>query len=84
MDRRKVDFPHPDGPMIAVTALRSRAKVRFRRICRLPYQNPKSRTSTAGPPRSGLCAWGGRGARVARGTLVMGRGRTLALIRISR
>ena len=36
MERRKVDLPQPDGPMIAVTALRSIEKLRFRSTCLEP------------------------------------------------
>ena len=69
MERRKVDFPQPDGPMMAVTALRSIANTSSRRTCRSPYQKEKPRTSTAGAPRSAPGVGGCRGASVALGVV---------------
>ena len=36
IDRRKVDLPQPDGPMMAVTDLRGIEKLRCRRTWRVP------------------------------------------------
>jgi hypothetical protein len=45
MDRRNVDFPHPEGPMSAVTARGGTAMLMFFSACFFPYQNEKSRAS---------------------------------------
>ena len=83
-DRRKVDLPHPDGPMIAVTAFRSMEKFRSRSTCRVPYEKLKSLTSTAGDPRRAPGCAGGRGVSVARGVgMNPGCTRGAAVIRIS-
>src|SRR5437868_12789910 len=45
IDRRKVDFPHPDGPISAVTARAGMARVIPFSACFFPYQNEKLRAS---------------------------------------
>jgi hypothetical protein len=38
MERRKVDFPHPDGPIRAVTAFGLTSSVTSKSACLAPYQ----------------------------------------------
>ncbi len=45
MDRRKVDFPHPDGPMSAVTICGLSPRVMSYSACLSPYQNENRRDS---------------------------------------
>src|SRR6185369_8040523 len=46
--RSSVDFPHPDGPMIAVTSLDGKSSVTFRTACVTPKYACKARVSIAG------------------------------------
>jgi len=46
IDRRKVDFPHPDGPMNAVTAFGLASTLTSNRACLAPYQKLKSRADS--------------------------------------
>ncbi len=39
IERRKVDFPQPDGPIIAVTALGLASTLMSNSACLAPYQN---------------------------------------------
>src|SRR6185503_4067551 len=45
IERRKVDFPHPDGPMSDVTCLAGMASEMSSRACLAPYQKLKWRAS---------------------------------------
>src|SRR5687768_14751244 len=49
--RRKVDLPHPDGPMIAVTLRSSNASDTFLIACTAPKNASRLRTSTR------VCDW---------------------------
>src|SRR5690349_4259883 len=58
MDRRKVLFPHPEGPIRAVTACRGMVRARSKSTCFDPYQNAYWRTSSTGGeplPADGVC-----------------------------
>src|SRR5918911_5631149 len=54
--RRKVDFPHPDGPMIAVTRRSRRLSDTLRTARTVPYQALSSSTAMRG--RAGASAMG--------------------------
>ena len=87
IERRKVDFPHPDGPMIAVTAFRSIANVEVPGATwRAPYQKLKSAHVDRRARRARPAApTAGRGARVACGVVTNEvLGCMVALIRTSR
>src|SRR5579884_2689499 len=47
MQRRKVDFPQPDGPISAVTLFSSKSSVTSRIASFLPYQAETSSARTA-------------------------------------
>ena len=49
MERRKVDFPHPDGPMSAVTSRGAMARLMSNSACVFPYQKLKPSTSMVPP-----------------------------------
>ena len=49
MERRKVDFPHPEGPIKAVTERGGTAIEMLLSACFFPYQNEKSRASMVPP-----------------------------------
>ena len=87
IERRKVDLPHPDGPMMAVTDLRSMLKFRFRSTWRGAVGEAEVAhvdRRRAPLPRRGA---GGRGASVARGVGTKPgwvRGAAMVVIRTSR
>jgi hypothetical protein len=54
MERRNVDFPQPDGPMRAVTALGGIDMVMLLSACFLPYQKEKARESIVPAASEGL------------------------------
>ena len=47
IDRRKVDFPHPDGPMRAVIALDRMSRSMSNSACFSPYQKENCRAASA-------------------------------------
>src|SRR5437868_572942 len=49
MERKKVDFPQPDGPMMAVTMLGAMLMVTSRMARRLPYQAETASALTGSP-----------------------------------
>ena len=78
-------MPHPDGPMIAVTALRSIENSRFRSTWRVAVGEAEAADVHRRAPRARpAAAEGGRGASVALGVGTNeGLGFMMALIRIS-
>ena len=60
IERRKVDFPHPEGPMSAVTFLFGTPRSTSSSACVVPYQKEKPRassciTSPAAPAARASC-----------------------------